>query len=412
MRRFLATALIVLCFSLHPPVFGETSPEMQEEESATAARLAELEQQVRELQQQIEELKEELGRRAPAAEEGYVGEEPGYEAPPPPRAAERVQKELPDISVVGEVRGNWSSDPSDPDRRKVKLYHTELALQSYLYPNVRGDVILGVARAADEFDVHVEEGFVNFLDIGGGFGLLAGRKFLPFGKANQLHDHHRLYSDTPLPLEEFFGERLVGDGAMVSYLVPGRHFLRLEVGSWRAAAHTHEAHEHEEEGNHAEEGIGLVGTVQTARLWTSRPVGEVGELELGLSHAWASDARATGLDLTYRRWPSAYRRLTLQGEYLRGGRADIVGRVSGFYLLANQRLDKYWDVGLRYDRSDSPDPGEGYGSAIVGFLTRHLTETTWVRLQYKRSRLPGGEVVGEPMVVVNFGMGPHAHPLE
>lgn len=385
-----------------PPAVGGS----QADADAIRARLQDLERQ-------IEELKKSLGAAAaePAEEEPFR-EEPGYEAPPEPRPAERVQLELPDISVIGDIRGNWTNDRGDPNRDKVRLYHAELALQSYLYPDIRGDVIVGVARHDEDFDVHVEEGFINFLDMGRGFGLLAGRKFIPFGKANQLHTHHRLYSDTPTVLSSFFGERLVGDGAVLSYLAPTRTFLRLELGSWYAAAHSHDAHE-EQGGDEAEaHPLGLLGTVNTGRLWTSRPLTDTSELELGATYAAASGARACGLDLTYKHWPTAYRRLTLQAEYLRGTNHRTDQRIDGLYLLANQRLDKYWDVGLRYDWAEFVQPATSHGSGVVGIVTRHLTETTYLRLQYKHAHLPGAGTLHEPMVVINFGMGPHAHPLE
>jgi hypothetical protein len=344
-------------------------------------------------------------------EEETLKEEPGYEKPPEPRPAERVQMELPDISIIGDIRGNWTNDRDDPNRNKVRLYHAELALQSYLYPNIRGDVIVGAARAGDEFDIHVEEGFINFLDIGKGFGLLAGRKFVPFGKANQVHTHHRLYSDTPAVLTGFFGERLVGDGAVLSYLAPTRAFLRLEVGSWHAAPHSHDAHEEEDHEAEAHT-LGLLNTVNTARLWTSRSLSDVSELEFGLSHATASGVRCSGLDLTYKRWPTAYKRLTVQAEYLRGRNNNIGAKIDGFYILANQRLDKYWDVGLRYDWSGFVEPDGTHGSGVVGIVTRHLTETTYLRFQYKHAHLPGGGTLREPLLEVVFGMGPHAHPLD
>lgn len=368
------------------------------------------------LQRELDELKK-AARPAEAAppaqppEQESLTEEPGYEAPPQPRPPERVQLELPDISVIGDVRGNWTNDRDDPNRKKVRLYHAELALQSYLYPDIRGDVILGVARHGDEFDVHVEEGFINFLDIGKGFGLLAGRKFVPFGKANQIHTHHRLYSDTPAVLTSFFGERLVGDGAVVSYLVPTRQFLKLELGSWHAAAHSHDPHEQDGH-EHEAAGLGLLNTVNTGRLWTSRPLSDISELECGLSHATASGVRATGLDLTYKRWPTAYKRLTVQAEYLRGNNENTGDRIRGHYILVNQRLDKYWDVGLRYDWSELVQPRDSHYSGLAAIVTRHLTETTYLRLQYKQGHLPGGGTLREPMVVMNFGMGPHAHPLE
>jgi hypothetical protein len=268
--------------------------------------------------------------------------------------------------------------------------------------------------------------------------LRLGRKLLDFGKVNPIHPHHWPYVNGPVVFKDYMGHGFGGDGLAVSYLLPTETFANLEVGAWKFSHHHHEEEEEEES---VEFGAGFQDRVYSGRLWTSHPFSENAELELGASGAIGhgfrhhhhegdaeeeeqiyDDISLRGLDLTYKFWPEAHRRLLLQAEALwhrrRGTHLheeEILteGRTSfGYYLFGNYQWDNYWDAGLLYSAAEQPFPAEGRDACLSGILTNHLTETTALRLQLDLSRTPETGRESAVWLQLLWGIGPHSHPLE
>lgn len=323
--------------------------------------------------------------------------------PPPPRGGVFRALQLPEISVIGNLQTLFSSEKENEDRNKVKLSEVEIALQSYIYPTIRGDIIIALHEHEENGEKHthaeVEEGYVSFLNIGKGFALKAGRMRVGFGKENPIHPHHRLYVDNPSILTTLFGEHgLIGDGATLSYLFPGKLFAHLDLSTWQVFT--------------PEEGEGMPGlekTLHTARLWVSNPCKD-GELESGLSFsrgAGEKPVKICALDWTFKRWPGAYGRDLLRMELFNARHSDI--KKNGWYLLAAHKFTKCWEGALRIDNAELINGGQEKALSIIA--SNYLTETSIIRLQYQYSDRPGG-ADNRFWVQVIFGMGPHAHPLE
>ncbi|MEW6619290.1 MAG: hypothetical protein AB1422_08150 [bacterium] len=329
---------------------------------------------------------------------------------------------FPDVSFVGDIVGKLNDDKNDEERNKILVREVELALQGYIYPQMRADMFLAMHRHGEETVAEICEGYVSFLNLGKGFNLKAGKIHTDFGKINKIHSHHRPYADQPEVITNFFGGHgLVGQGAVLSYLLPTKRFLQFELGTWYVEGH----HHHDEEEHHTDE-FSLADKVCTAKLWGSYPWSDISELEIGLNFAKGKGAHfkehkdnveVYGIDLTYKKWLSAHKRFLLQNEIFFLKREVPIGKIerSGFYSFANYKLNKYYDFGVRYDHTEDAWPHnddvniakKSEGLSLIA--TRNLTETTKLRLQYKYDFENKND---SAYLQLQFGIGPHSHPLE
>ncbi|MFC1583137.1 hypothetical protein ACFL4U_00500 [Candidatus Neomarinimicrobiota bacterium] len=323
---------------------------------------------------------------------------------------------MPDVSLVGDITAKVSDDRSDFYRNKILIRGIEFALQGYLYPEMRADAFFAFHRHGDHFEAEICEGYASFLNLLGEFSLIAGKKHVDFGKINKLHQHHVPYVDRPIVLTNFFGEHgLVGEGASLDYLLPLPFFLQLTIGGWSTENGTHDE-EHPEEEVH----FTIADRVYTSRAWASFSLGDYSELEIGGSGAIGQgphhdehkdEVRVVGFDLTFKYWPSAYRRLLLQGEALQLMRELPDERITrwGLYGFLGYRFTKYWDAGFRYDWAENALPEKELTQKLSACITNHLTETTKVRFQYGYCLSSN---IYEAVIQLIFGIGPHSHPLE
>ncbi len=318
----------------------------------------------------------------------------------------QVQLLVPDISVIVDTNLLLSSNDEEADRNKVVPRCVELSLQGFLHPSIRGDCFLALHRHGEHMEPEICEGFITFSHLGKGFSARVGKIHVPFGKINPIHQHHRPYADQPAVITRLFGHHgLVGEGVELSYLLPTERFVQISLATWEVRHEHHHNHHH----HHT---LGLHEVVDTARVWTGWAPDERSQIELGLSAARKRNgsAHALGLDLTYKRWPHAFKRTVLQAEFIAGkARQGNERHPYGFYLYGGYQLNQYWEVGGRYDWTKRVEGG--HESCLSAIVTRRLTETTFVRLQVRYNSLPDKDFLD---LFVNFtwGMGPHAHPLE
>jgi len=343
------------------------------------------------------------------AQEGEVEKK----EPTPLPGLRKVVKALPDISIIGDVRGIYSDDKTLTDRNKIVLKEVELALQGYLYPDIRADVFIGVHRHNSHYHTHVCEGYISFLKTPiKDLIVLAGKKFLPLGKINVVHSHHRNFVDPPEVNRLFFndsGHGVAGQGINFSYLLPLPFFSQLDLGIWYVdSEHTHG------------ETLGLAEETYTLRSWNSFSLGTSQELEIGLNALKSygthfshhkDKVKLLGVDLTYRNFLESYKKVLFQNEFFWLEREVPEGDLDrfGFYSFLNYRWSKYWDIGIRYDFAETPFPDKEEIFFVSAILTRNLTETTKLRLQYKYDIEEENHTLYLQCI---FGIGPHAHPLE
>lgn len=315
-------------------------------------------------------------------------------------------KNIPDISVIGDIRGY---------KNKIFLEEIEIAMQGYLYPEMRSDVYFAFHRHEDgEMKAELEEGYVTFLQILGGLSTRAGKMLVDFGKLNKLHTEQWLYTSRPKVLSNFLGGHgLNANGIEASYLFPLPFFLQLNAGTWDAPA--------PESGE-----FGLKGSLVTGRLWSSFAQAETAELEFGASYLSgngpehpkkADGITGMGMDVTYKYWFTTYRRLMLQIETLvMNRRGDLLtGQMNGFFCYAGYKFNKYWDAGFRYDAADNVLPLNTDSSlkerksSVTVIATNRLTEVTRLRVQ---AGYDVEDKSAEGFLQLIFGIGPHSHALQ
>ena len=121
-----------------------------------------------------------------------------------------------------------------------------------------------------------------------------------------------------------------------------------------------------------------------------------------------------GLDLTYRRYGTGSKRLLLRGEQFSRRQTGELGSQTarGYYLFANNRFDKYNDVGLLYSWSEFPQAPDLHEQALSLILTRQFAEQYYLRLQANRGSRPGKDPYHEFYLQWVWGVGPHTHNLE
>jgi hypothetical protein len=348
----------------------------------------------------------------------------------------------PDISIIPRFLittddgGKLASGIREFGRPDFAFQELEIAIQSYLNPYAKGDVILTLPGPDVEGGkLGVEEVYASVLrGLPADLNIRIGKYRAEFGKLNLTHPHAWPFITQPLVAERFIGEEGLNDlGISFSALLPtGEIYTRLTVDVLRGRA------------------VGGVTGIadstsaepyysNTARLSSFFALTDESDLELGLSgytgiHDPYSRERFwyTNLDVKYKYRPSSYTSLTLQGEYLLNRRTAVQDRdlkplvgqsgapvsltTSGWYLYADCQFNKIFSAGGRVDVAQAPYRKEDKASAFSLFFGYYpVEETLGLRLEYqnKRSEIPGlSQSVNTIALQVLFSMGPHkAHPF-
>jgi hypothetical protein len=387
----------------------------------------------------VEELKAKSGTSATPATATAPTTVPPLESEPnktgtqPSSTGNRNYLLLPDISLVLQGKGLLSSDKRDDERNKAQLSEAELSIQGYVYPGVKAEAFIVGAPGEDE-PFGLEEGFLTFQNLGKGLSLNAGKKFVPFGRTGEQHNHSWMYPRQLLPIRNLVAEEaLVGQGVNLHYVLPtkGKLFARASLGVFNGEGTETQVNVTDPTdpffgGVPAGNGAGFYDRFYNARLWLGHPIGKNGELDGGFSLAQGlsaidDDTGATsqgrvklyGADLTYRRYMNNNKRLLLRGEYFkyRPSGGILTTNSNGYYGLANYRFSKFDDMGLLYEKSDFPQaPGQRENAASL-IYTRQLTEQFYLRAMGTHGRR-GGQSYNELRLQFTAGLGPHTHNLE
>jgi hypothetical protein len=432
---------------------GSTQPPAPDTRDPRDILIDKLLRTVDRLEKRVDELEKKQSCQPVPAGSPAAGPAPGptgaqpestSQDPAPPAGNARPSATLlPNISVVGNIIARGGDTRAIPGRGRSHFEELEVAFQDAIAPKLRYDVILA-AEKEEEWGVELEEGYITATALIKNLNARVGRMRAPFGKFNPLHPHQWLFITQPSAHTALVGDHgLITDGAVLQYLLPLRGLYgAVEVGRWETtgihgheegAAHAarlrrfgkdHEEGEEEEEG-HEEFGFrgGELGAY-SARLHLGKALGRDRELELGVSRYWGRgevegfrrrDLALNGIDLSYRSYPGAYRRIWLLGELLahetRGIHGDTKFR-PGAFLMAAYRWNRYWEAGVRGDYTKFPFPVDGKEWGASLFLTRYLNEQTSLRLEYRHEKdVEFGSGNGVFFQVI-FGSGPHAHPLQ
>ncbi len=350
----------------------------------------------------------------------------------------------PDLSVIprfliqtndGEKLAEGRREFSKPDYAFEEL---EIAIQSYLNPFAKGDVVLTLPGPdLENSKLGIEEVYATILrGLPLGLNLRFGKYRVDYGKINMIHPHAWPFVTQPLSQERFLGEEGLNDlGLSASVLLPtGNIYTKLTVDLLRGGA--------------IDEATGIADTTESSpayatsgRLTSFLTLNDHSDLEVGLSgYTGIHDPYAhqrfyyANVDFKYKYRPNSYTSLALQGEFLYNKRTavrdrdlnpfvDDAGQLeqrtihsSGLYLYTNYQFKKIYALGARYDWSESPYSPDDQAQAFAAFFGYYpVEETLGLRLHYQHTNTesPGGaEAVNLIALQVLFSLGPHkAHPF-
>ena len=255
----------------------------------------------------------------------------------------------PDIGAVVDITGSLSESKEDAEGNdRISVRELELIIGSDIDPYARFDSTI---TFSDFEDVDIEEAFVTYWDVPGGFQLRAGRMRPKIGKQSAIHRDQLDTVDSPLVIQRYLGvEGLFRTGIEVSHGLP--QFAKPLTQEITAGIL---------EGGVGEDGTMFGGTrrhpTYYAHLKNSFDIGDTTSLELGGTYLLGSsdedtnDVQALGADLTLGHFFTPIRKLKWQSEVYAQFRGDSATNDSpiGFYSLLDLRATERWGFGLRYD---------------------------------------------------------------
>jgi hypothetical protein len=357
-----------------------------------------------------------------------------------PGAARVIQRLLPDVSVVGDLVGDFSPDGStQEDGSRMGIREIELAFQAVVDPYFRGDVYLGFSDAEG---VHIEQAYLTTLALTA-VELRLGRFLMPVTKANTTHRHDLHTLEYPWIIQRVLGEEgLKGTGLYLSRIfAPLGFYQELQLTAVDRFGEAPEDLFADEPPNRDLAGLGA-----SARLRNYWDLTQAANLEISgsamtgvreqpivppFSGSNAVNARQSliGGDITYRWRPlqqGLYKSFILQAEFLRQinetvERPDYLGPTrdfSGAYAFARWQTSRRTYLGARFDWMQDPEdpvlPGRTF-TAASGYLQWLPSEFSKLVFAFERlmpEAAPGIEATNRFLVQATFALGPHKpHPF-
>ena len=439
LRSACAAAVLVVVVLASPPAFAQPTgqqapppapPPVQSGPVAAADPQALL-KEIAALRKELEDVRKAYGDRLAALEAQVSAaaaaqpaaappppEPPSVPEPPPPAAPAQSSKVFnPDIAVIGNFLGTAGSNPVSPSP-SLQFKEAEVSFQAAVDPYARGDFFVSFG----EEGASLEEGFITFPTIPGGFIVKAGKMRTSFGKLNPLHPHVLPWPDRPLVMTNLVGgEDGVADaGVSAARLIPNPWFFLEATGQVYRG----------EQGSlfHASEASDLN---YVARLRAYQDVSESTNVDLGTSFSFGhNDAgmvdgtdvgrfttKLVGVDATVRYKPlrrSIYRSFVGRTELVwsRRQQFDGVQPAFGYYVSGDYQFARRWYAGLRYDRSDRADNASILDTGVAAVLTFWPSEFSQMRGMYRRIRYDRSQTANEFLFQVQFAIGAHgAHPF-
>lgn len=331
-------------------------------------------------------------------------------APAPPFGAPAGSSKMfnPDIAAIGDFIGAAGRSPGGGEP-SLQLHEAELSFQAIVDPYARADVYL--TFGPDE--VGIEEAFVTFPTLPGGFLMKVGRLRDAFGKINAAHNHVLPFAERPLMTQNLLGgEEGLGDsGISVSRLFPNRFaFIEATGQVFRGDSAIFRAEKRSD--------LAYVGHLRGYRDLT-----ESTNIDLGGSFARghndggpAAITRLWGVDATFRYRPlrrSIYTHLLARAEATWSRRSEAPElKAFGAYGYLEYQFARRWTGGVRLDTADHAlDPSLKDKSASF-LLTYAPSEFSLVRGQFRRSHWADGLRSNEFLFQFLFSIGAHgAHPF-
>jgi hypothetical protein len=397
-RRALLVALVTT--GSGPALQAQTAPDARPPSQSSEDAVARLERELAELRREYADrlaaLETQVQALRAAAEEPKVPAAASVpEMPPPPLPVETPPSLAPtgptassykifnpDISAIGNFVGAAGKSPGGAEP-SLNMQEAELAFQAVVDPYARADFF--VTLSPDE--VALEEGYITFPTLPGGFLTKVGKMRDAFGKVNGQHPHTLPFIDRPLVSKNLTGgeDGLADAGISVARLIPNPWlFLEATGQVYQGSSEVFKAPTRGD--------LAYVG-----HLRAYQDLGESTNIDLGGSIAYGHNGvtddtttRLLGVDATLRWKPlrrSIYTHFLARGEvtWSRWGEANGAQNAVGGYGYLEYQFARRWTAGLRYDnseRAEAPWLRDTGGSFILTFKP---SEFSLVRAQYRRT---------------------------
>ncbi len=328
--------------------------------------------------------------------------------PTGPSAASGAKFFNPDMAAIGNFVGVMGPTPGSGEP-SLSLQESELSFQAVVDPYARADFFLTFGPE----EVGVEEGYITFPTLPGGFLGKVGKMREAFGRVNTEHPHTLPFADLPLVSRDLLGgEALADSGLSVARLLPVPGFFLEATGQvYRGESDVFQAPTRGD--------LQYVGRLRAYRdLTESTNIDVGGSIAYGNNGVTAeSKTRLVGTDLTLRYRPlrrSIYTGVLLRGEGVWSRREDPAGTVDAFgaYGYLGYQFARRWTAGVRLDTSERADVAgvRDKGGSFV--LTFRPSEFSLVRAQYRRTTFGDESPVNELLFQFLFAIGAHgAHPF-
>jgi len=312
----------------------------------------------------------------------------------------------PDISVIDDFIGAAGHNPF-VGTPVFEMHESEVGLQAIIDPYARGDFFLSFG----EQGVNLEEGYITFTALPGGFVVRGGKMRAAFGKVNTLHNHVLPWTDRPLVTNSLVGgEDGINDaGLSVTRILPAPKGLFLE-----ATGQVFRGDSDEVFASHQRSDVSTV-----AHLRAYRDVTESTNIDIGASYARGHNdlgsgflTQLYGVDATVRWKPlrrSIYHSFLGRGEFIWSQRQQLprLQRSFGFYASGDYQLARRWFAGARYDRSDRARDASLTDSGASLVLTYWPSEFSQLRGQYRLTRYAEHFDAHELLMQLQFSLGAH-----
>ncbi len=314
----------------------------------------------------------------------------------------------PDMAAIGNFVGVAGPSPGSGEP-SLSLQESELSFQAVVDPYARADFFLTFGPE----EVGVEEGYITFPTLPGGFLMKVGKMREAFGRVNTEHPHTLPFADLPLISRNLLGgEALSDSGISVARLVPIPWFFLEATGQvYRGESDVFKAPTR--------------GDLQyIGRLRAYQDITESTNLDVGGSIAYGgngvtadSKTRLLGADLTLRYRPlrrSIYTSVLARGEAVWSRREDPAGTVNAFgaYGYLGYQFARRWTAGVRLDTSERAETAGVRDRGGSFILTYRPSEFSLVRAQYRRTTFGEEKPVDELLFQFLFAIGAHgAHPF-
>lgn len=327
------------------------------------------------------------------------------------RAGASAKALNPDIGIIGNFVSAFGRNQINPVPA-LSLQESEVSLQAIVDPYARADFFL----AFGEQGVEVEEGYVTFPALPGGFRLRGGKMRAAFGRVNAFHNHTLPWVDRPLVTFNLLGGSLdeadigIKDaGISVSRILPAPKGIFLEATGEVFRGESGSLFQASRRSD-----VSVVGHLKGYGDFT-----EDTNLELGFSYARGHNDTGSdfltqlyGIDATLRWKPlrrAIYHSFAARTEVMWSRREETLAtqRAFGFYGSLEYQLSRRWFIGGRYDWTERARNAAQHDSGGSFVLTYWPSEFNQIRGQLRRTRYAEGQTANEFLVQFLFTLGAH-----